>query len=60
MTNELSSAKKAWITRKIQDGNLKYQTAIELDICYSTVRKYSKNYPVSKPGFPGIRGKTLS
>ncbi len=59
MSIKLSPAKKAWITRKMQDGNSKYQTAFELNLCYSTVRKYSKNFPSNKRGYPGIRGETL-
>jgi predicted transcriptional regulator len=55
----LSPAKKAWIKRKAKEGKSKYQISKELGISPPTVCKIAKDFPNSKPGWHGIRGKTL-
>ena len=59
MSNKLSPAKKAWITRKIKSGKSKYQTAKELKISYQTVCKFAIHLPNHPKGRTGIRGETL-
>ena len=55
----ISSAKRAWIRRKINSGKTKYQIAKELDISTSTVYYWTKDIPNRNIGWPGIRGKPL-
>lgn len=57
--HHLSPAKKAWIKRKAKEGKSKYQISKELDVPYSTVWRILKDFPGSRPGWPGIRGKPL-
>ena len=59
MSNKLSPAKKAWITRKIKSGKSKYQISRELGISQTAVGKHTKDYPSHPKGRNGIRGGTL-
>lgn len=47
------------IRERIQSGKSKYQVSKELGVSYSTVVRLTRDLPSNKPGFPGIRGKTL-
>jgi len=58
-SRHLSPAKKAWITRKIESGKSKYQTAKELNLHATSVYNFAKDLPSTPCGWPGIRGKTL-
>lgn len=55
----ISPATKAWIRRKINNGETKYQIAKELHISTSTVYYWTKDVQSKNIGWPGIRGKTL-
>ena len=59
MSNRLSPAQKAWITRKIKSGKSKYETSKELNICYQTILRITKDLPGHSKGRNGIRGGTL-
>ena len=59
MSNKLSPAQKAWITRKIMGGKSKYQISKELGISQTAVGKHTKHYPSHPKGRNGVRGGTL-
>jgi len=55
----ISPAKRGWIRRKVNTGEIKYQIAKELHVSSNTVYYWTKDIPNKNIGWPGIRGKTL-
>ncbi|MCD6572459.1 MAG: hypothetical protein J7K62_04240 [Thermoplasmata archaeon] len=47
------------IRERVQNGESKYQVSRELGVSYQTVTMLTRDLPSTRPGFPGIRGKTL-
>jgi len=47
------------IRKRVQNGESRYQVSRELGVSYQKVIMLTKDLPSTRPGFPGIRGKTL-